>query len=79
MKVVETQEFGARYAELLAEVKAGETVRIAEGGTVVVEVKAVDANADRKAIFREILQNRTGRPVVTQAEWAEWIHEGHRC
>lgn len=78
MKVVETREFVAHSADLLEEVKGGETVQIAEGGTIVAEVKPVAQADDRQAIFREILENRKGRPVVTQAEWAEWIHEGHR-
>lgn len=78
MKIVETEEFEARYLDLLREVKAGETVQIAEHGMVVAEVKAVPQKQDTESVLRDILERRKGRPVVTQAEGAQWKHEGHR-
>lgn len=82
MKHVTATEAKAKFAELLDQVEAGETVVITRHGKPIATIKSEALEDERAARTRqavlELRELRHGVGHATVEEILAWRHEGHR-
>ncbi len=82
MKHITATEAKAKFAELLNQVEAGETVVITRHGKPIATIKGEALEEQRAARVRqavlELRELRKGVGPATVEEILAWRHEGHR-